>query len=131
MYANVTVEVGSPVRRLTLPQTAVAYNPYGTTVYVVVPRGKNGANGAPAPASAPKSTEATAARSAAAPDLVATQVFVTTGPTRGDQVAILKGINEGDEVVTSGQIKLRNGALVTINNSVQPSNDPNPKPQPH
>jgi membrane fusion protein (multidrug efflux system) len=44
-------------------------------------------------------------------------------------VAILKGITEGDEVVTSGQIKLRNGALITINNSVQPSEDPNPHPK--
>jgi membrane fusion protein (multidrug efflux system) len=65
---------------------------------------------------------------AAAADLVATQVFVTTGPTRGDQVAVLTGIKEGDEVVTSGQIKLRNGSLVVVNNSVQPSNDPNSKP---
>ena len=56
---------------------------------------------------------------------------MTTGATRGDQVAILKGINEGDEVVTSGQIKLRNGALVTINNSAQPSADANPQPQEH
>ena len=56
---------------------------------------------------------------AAGPALIAKQVFVTTGATRGDQVAILKGIKEGDEVVTSGQIKLRNGALVTVNNSVQ------------
>jgi membrane fusion protein (multidrug efflux system) len=64
-------------------------------------------------------------------DLVAKQAFVTTGATRGDQVAILKGINEGDEVVTSGQIKLRNGALVTINNSAQPSADANPQPQEH
>jgi membrane fusion protein, multidrug efflux system len=109
MYASVRVEVGAPVRYLTLPQTAVAYNPYGATVYVVVPQDS-------APASA-------------APPLVAKQLFVTTGATRGDQVAILKGINEGDEVVTSGQIKLRNGALVTINNSVQPSNDPDPKLQ--
>ena len=55
-------------------------------------------------------------------------MFVTTGATRGDQVAILKGVTEGDEVVTSGQIKLKNGALVTINNDVQPSSDPNPAP---
>jgi membrane fusion protein (multidrug efflux system) len=60
---------------------------------------------------------------------VATQVFVTTGTTRGDQVAILKGVTEGDEVVTSGQIKLKNGALVTINNNVQPASDPNPAPR--
>ena len=54
---------------------------------------------------------------------------MTTGATRGDQVAILKGLKEGDEVVTSGQIKLRNGAPIIINNSVQPSNDANPQLQ--
>ena len=54
-------------------------------------------------------------------------MFVTTGATRGDQVVILKGLKEGDEVVTSGQIKLRNGAQVTVNNTVQPSNDADPK----
>jgi len=59
---------------------------------------------------------------------VARQSFVTVGPTRGDQVAILKGVNEGDVVVIAGQIKLRNGVGVTIDNSVTPSNDPNPKP---
>jgi membrane fusion protein, multidrug efflux system len=107
MYANVSVEIGAPVRYLTLPQTAVAYNPYGATVYLVVPH--------------------TPGSSA----LEAKQVFVTTGATRGDQVAILKGVNEGDEVITSGQIKLRNGALVTINNSVQPSDNPHPTPQEH
>lgn len=119
MYANVGIEIGAPVRYLTLPQTAVAYNPYGATVYVVSQQEKPGSGGA-SKGKAPQP---------AAPDLVAKQVFVTTGDTRGDQVAILKGVNEGDEVVSSGQIKLRNGAPITVNNSVQPSNDPNPKPQ--
>ena len=128
MYANVSVEVGAPVRYLTLPQTAVAYNPYGATVYLVVPQGSD-----VAPNSQPGATRTPSAPADAdgAANLVAQQVFVTTGTTRGDQVAILKGVNEGDEVVTSGQIKLRNGALVTVNNSVQPSDDPNPNPQEH
>ena len=124
MYAKVGIEVGAPVRYLTLPQTAVAYNPYGATVYVVAQAGKT----ANSPAECSHETPPRRRRRA---DLVAKQVFVTTGTTRGDQVAILKGINEGDEVVTSGQIKLRNGALITVNNSVQPSDDPNPKPQEH
>ncbi len=119
MFANVRVEVGAPVRYLTLPQTAVAYNPYGATVYVIGPPG--------AEAAAAKPASGTPA--ASAPGLVAKQVFVTTGATRGDQVAILKGLKEGDEVVTSGQIKLRNGAAVTINNSVQPADDADPKLQ--
>jgi membrane fusion protein (multidrug efflux system) len=114
MFANVRVEVGAPVRYLTLPQTAVAYNPYGATVYLVGPPGADAQAAKPA-------------AGASAPALVAKQVFVTTGATRGDQVAILTGIKEGDEVVTSGQIKLRNGAAVTINNSVQPANDADPQ----
>ncbi len=121
MYANVRVEVGAPVRYLTLPQTAVAYNPYGATVYIVGPPSAVPAN--------PHTTAPAQSASSSPPPLIAKQVFVTTGATRGDQVAILKGISEGDEVVTSGQIKLRNGALVTINNSVQPSSDPDPAPQ--
>lgn len=122
LYAKVGIEVGAPVRYLTLPQTAVAYNPYGATVYVVAPAGK----AVSPPKGAPANPRGAASSSA---DLIAKQIFVTTGSTRGDQVAILKGINEGDEVVTSGQIKLRNGALITINNSVQPTDDANPKPQ--
>ena len=119
MFANVRVEVGAPVRYLTLPQTAIAYNPYGATVYLVGP--PDASNQGDKPASG--------AAAAAPAALVAKQVFVTTGATRGDQVAILKGIKEGDEVVTSGQIKLRNGAPVLINNSVQPANEADPKPQ--
>jgi len=61
--------------------------------------------------------------------LVAQQVFVTVVPTRGDQIAILKGIEAGTEVVTSGQTKLKNGSPIVINNSVVPTDNPNPTPQ--
>jgi membrane fusion protein (multidrug efflux system) len=57
------------------------------------------------------------------------QQFVKLGPARGDQVAILSGVNPGDEVVTSGLFKLRNGAPIQINNSVRPANNPAPKPE--
>lgn len=107
MFANIAVNVGAKGRFLTLPQTAVAYNPYGTTVFVLKADPAN-----------PQSK-------------VAQQVFVTTGQTRGDQVAILKGLEDGQEVVTSGQMKLKNGTPVIIDNSVQPANSPNPKPQEH
>jgi len=60
---------------------------------------------------------------------VAQQVFVTTGETRGDQVAILSGLKEGQLVVTSGQLKLKSGTPVVIDNSVQPADSANPKPQ--
>jgi membrane fusion protein, multidrug efflux system len=55
-------------------------------------------------------------------------VFVTTGDVRGDQVAIVKGVDAGDTVVTGGQIKLRNGSPLKINNEVQPTDDANPTP---
>ena len=108
MYAKVTIDVGSEERYVTVPQTAIVYNPYGNTVYVIQDKGKN-AQGHPL--------------------LVAQQAFVTVGPTRGDQIAILKGVDAGATVVTAGQIKLRNGSPVIVNNSVVPTNSPNPRPQ--
>ena len=109
MFANVNIKLGDEVKLLTLPQTAVTYNPYGSTVFVAKPTGKKDKQGNPA--------------------LEAQQVFVTTGSARGDQVSILKGVDEGATVVTSGQLKLKNGTPLIINNKVQPSNSPDPKPQ--
>ena len=136
MFANVNVEVGEKKRYLTLPQTAITYNPYGSTVFIVRPKREVDAE-AQAASSAASGT-ANAAASAPAPaasgsgdSLVVQQIFVTTGETRGDQVAILKGLKEGQQVVTSGQVKLKNGTPVVIDNSVQPANSPNPKPQEH
>jgi membrane fusion protein (multidrug efflux system) len=106
MYATVTVQAGEPTPYLTLPQTAVSYNPYGDSVYVVE-EGK-GPDGKPL--------------------LSARQTFVTVGETRGDQVAIVGGIKPGVMVVTSGQLKLKNGSPVMIDNSIVPSNNPAPTP---
>jgi membrane fusion protein, multidrug efflux system len=107
MYATVDVVAGQVQNLITLPQTAVTYNPYGDIVYLVENKGTD-ENGKP--------------------KLVAKQVFVTTGDKRGDQVAILKGVKAGDTVVTAGQIKLRNGSAVAVNNSIQPTDNPNPHP---
>lgn len=109
MFANVNIKLGDQVKLLTLPQTAVTYNPYGSTVFLAKPSGKKDKQGKEI--------------------LEAQQVFVTTGATRGDQVAILKGVEEGATVVTSGQLKLKNGTPLIINNKVEPANSPNPKPQ--
>ena len=57
------------------------------------------------------------------------QQFVKLGPARGDQVAILSGVKEGEEVATSGVFKLRNGAAVHVRNEIKPGNDPAPKPE--
>jgi len=107
MFANLKVDMGQKAKYITVPQTSVSYNPYGSIIYVAVEgAGKDG-----------KST------------VEAKQVFVTTGPTRGDQVAILKGLSVGDTIVTSGQLKLKNGTPLIVNNSVSPANNPNPTPQ--
>ncbi|ALL64275.1 putative Co/Zn/Cd efflux system membrane fusion protein [Paraburkholderia caribensis MBA4] len=109
MYANVKIDAGNEERYLTLPQTAITYNPYGATVFVVKPGERKDAHGKVMP--------------------IAQQVFITPGPTRGDQVAILKGIGEGTQVVTSGQLKLKNGTPLVIDNRVLPADSPNPTPQ--
>ena len=57
------------------------------------------------------------------------QQFVKVEGSRGDQVAVVSGVNPGEEIVTSGVFKLRNGAPVQVNNSVQPPNNPKPKPE--
>jgi len=118
MFANVSLEQGELKKYLTLPQTAITYNPYGSTVFVLAP---------PAGAEAKDALKDDKGQTY----MVAQQVFVTTGPTRGDQVAILSGVKEGQTVVTSGQLKLKNGTPAVIDNKVQPANSPNPTPQEH
>ncbi|WP_419758732.1 efflux RND transporter periplasmic adaptor subunit [Acidisoma sp.] len=106
MFATVTIAVGSPATLVTLPQTAITYNPYGDTVYLLH-----------------KGTD-----HAGKPALIAQQTFVQLGDTRGDQVSILKGVSPGDLVVTAGQLKIHNGSTVTVNNAVPVPNSPNPNP---
>jgi membrane fusion protein (multidrug efflux system) len=108
MYAKIEIRLATAQRHLTLPQTAITFNPYGDTVFVVEEQGK-GPDGKPRQ--------------------VANQRFVTVGPKRGDQIAVLSGIKEGETVVTAGQLKLRNGTPVVVNNSVQPSDQAAPKPK--
>jgi membrane fusion protein (multidrug efflux system) len=106
MFATVTIAVGAPASLVTLPQTAITYNPYGDTVYILH-KGQDHAG---------------------KPALIANQTFVQVGDTRGDQVAILKGVSRGDLVVTAGQLKLHNGSTVTVSNAVPVPDDANPNP---
>jgi membrane fusion protein (multidrug efflux system) len=136
MFVTVTVDAGAQRQYLTLPQTAVVFAPYGETVYVIRKKREFDADQAAAAPQAADPMDKAAPKKQTkgppplAPDtLVVEQTFVTTGATRGDQVAILTGLRPGVEVVTSGQIKLKNGAPVRIDNSVQPSDNPNPRPQ--
>ncbi len=103
MFAVVEVDTGMPEQRLTLPQSAISYNPYGNFVYVLAP-GRHGG-------------------------LVAQSRVIEIGAVRGDQVSILSGIVRGEQVVTAGQLKLRSGAPVLVDNRVLPSEAASPTPE--
>ena len=115
MFANVTVLVGDPRDVVTVPRTAVTYSLYGDSVYVVKP--------APAGDAAPPaagSAAAAAPSQPAAPALVVERRFVRTGQVRDDRVAVTFGLEAGENVVTTGQLKLNPGASVLIDNSQTP-----------
>jgi membrane fusion protein (multidrug efflux system) len=107
MFASVHIEYGDKTAPITLPQTAITHNSFGDTVYVVEQHGVDDKG---------------------QPRLQAVQRFVKLGDTRGDQIAVESGVKAGDVVVTAGQIKLRNGIPVIVNNDLLPPNEPNPKP---
>ena len=121
MFANAAVLSGKPQELVTVPRTAVTYGLYGDSVYVV----KREPPAPPIPnltsgVSEPGPGAATAAEApedpGAEPKLTVERRFVRVGPRLGDRVAIVDGIKAGEEVVTSGQIKLKPGAAITIDN---------------
>ena len=107
MFVQAEVRLGATRSVITLPASAISYAPFGDSVYIVTdlkdPNGQSYRG--------------------------VRQQFVKLGGARGDQIAVLAGVNPGDEVVTSGVFKLRNGAAVLINNTVRPGNNPAPKPE--
>jgi len=107
MFVQASVPVGVADMVVTLPASAVAYAPFGDSVFVV---------------SDLKAPDGSAYRGVV-------QRFVKLGTARGDQVAVTTGVQPGEEIVTSGVFKLRNGAAVRVNNKVQPSNKPSPRPE--
>ena len=106
MFVQAEVVLGPSQRVVVLPASAINYAPYGDSVFVVTEM---------------KSEDGKSYRGVR-------QQLVKVGPSRGDQVAIVTGVQPGEEVVTSGLFKLRNGAAVQINNAVRPGNSPAPKP---
>src|SRR5205085_802238 len=107
MFVQVDTTSGAPGNFVTLPASAISYAPYGDSVFVITDMKD------------PKGQTYRGVR----------QQFVQVGPARGDQVAILSGVKPGEEVVTSGVFKLRNGAAGQVHNKVQPENNPAPKPE--
>jgi membrane fusion protein (multidrug efflux system) len=107
MFVETQVSLGTRDSVVALPASAVSYAPYGDSVFVVDEL---------------KGADGQGYRGVR-------QQFVKLGGTRGDQVAVVSGLEAGVEVVSSGAFKLRNGAAVVVNNEVQPGNDPAPKPE--
>jgi membrane fusion protein, multidrug efflux system len=107
MFVQVEVGLGASSPFITLPASAINYAPYGDSVFVITDLKD------------PKGQMYKGVR----------QQFVKVGGSRGDQVAVISGVKPGEEVVTSGVFKLRNGAAVRVNNKIQPENNPAPKPQ--
>jgi len=107
MFVQVELGYGKSREAVTLPASAIAYAPYGDSVFIITDLKD------------PKGQTYRGVR----------QQFVKVDGSRGDQVAVVSGVNPGDEVVTSGVFKLRNGAAVKVNNKVQPGDNPAPKPQ--
>lgn len=107
MFVETQLARGAKTSVLTVPASAISYAPFGDSIYIVEdmkgPDGKNYRG--------------------------VRQQFVKLGGTRGDQVAVATGLKPGEEVVTSGVFKLRPGAAVVVNNTVQPGNNPAPKPE--
>ena len=108
MFVKAEVTLPQRTTLVPLPSSAILYAPYGDSVFIV--------------------EEITEPKSGKRYKGVRQQV-VKLGGSRGDQVAVLSGVKPGEEVVSSGVFKLRNGAAVEVNNEVQPSNSPNPKPE--
>jgi len=107
MFVQVEMHYGKPREAVTLPASAISYAPYGDSVFIITDLKD------------PKGNTYRGVR----------QQFVKIDGSRGDQVAVISGVKPGEEVVSSGVFKLRNGAAVTVNNQVQPENNPAPKPQ--
>jgi membrane fusion protein, multidrug efflux system len=107
MFVQVQLGLGSSQNVIPLPASAINYAPYGNSVFVVTdlkdPKGKSYRG--------------------------VRQQFVKVQGSRGDQVGVISGVNPGEEIVSSGVFKLRNGGAVQVNNSVQPPNNPKPKPE--
>jgi membrane fusion protein (multidrug efflux system) len=107
MFVQTDVTVGLTQAVVALPASAINYAPYGDSVFVV------------GDVKGPDGRVYKGVR----------QQFVKLAGSRGDQVAVVSGVKAGEEVVTSGVFKLRNGAAVQVNNSVKPSNNPAPTPE--
>ena len=107
MFIEIVIMLETKTAVVALPTSAVAYAPYGNSVFIVEDM------------DGPDGKKYKGVR----------QQFVKLGDSRGDQVSVLSGVTAGQEVVSSGVFKLRSGAAVQVNNDITPSNSTDPKPK--
>ena len=100
-FARVRVQAGAAHEVLAVPMTAVRHEPFGDSVFVL-----NATDGG----------------------LVVRQRFVDTGVAQGDLIAIERGLEAGETIAAAGLLKLRNEALVVVNNDILPSAEADPEP---
>ncbi|MGL4963602.1 MAG: efflux RND transporter periplasmic adaptor subunit [Inquilinus sp.] len=124
-FANVRLILPDRPNVVTVPQTAITFSLYGDTVFVI--REKQAEAGQQQPADQPAEKPAASgdgSQPPAGPQLAVEQVFVRVGKRQGNVAEIIEGVKAGDQVVTSGQLKLQNGFPVVIDNSVDPTRPP-------
>jgi membrane fusion protein (multidrug efflux system) len=114
MFARVTIQLPQSEDVVVVPRTAISFNPYGDSVYVIQEKKDEEGN--------------VVTNDQGEPTLMVKRRFIKTGRTRGNIVAVTEGLEPGERVATSGLLKLRNDATVTVNNEVTPPEDPNPTP---
>lgn len=110
LFARASIGLANTASVVTIPQTSVSYNPYGNSVYVI------------------QSVKGKSADGKVTDELVVRRRFIKTGETRGDLVVVSDGLKAGEQVATSGLLKLQNDSKVKINNTVQPSASATPTP---
>jgi membrane fusion protein (multidrug efflux system) len=117
MFANVAVQLPDQGEVVTIPLTAVVHASFGDSVFVIED----------------KKPDSPGARTSPAGKTIknARQQFVRLGRARGDYVAVLDGVTDGQELVTAGAFKLRNNSPIVVDNSVSTDPQLNPKPENH
>lgn len=101
-FARVTLALGEPEEVIVLPQTAIRFNPFGNSVFVIFEDEEG--------------------------QLRVRERFVQTGERRGDLIRITEGLDAGERIASSGLLKLQNESPVAITEEAQPSEDPAPSP---
>ncbi|MBP9961717.1 MAG: efflux transporter periplasmic adaptor subunit, partial [Pseudomonas sp.] len=115
MFTSLQILLPNPHTEVVVPETAVTYTLYGTSVYVAVP--KTAEDGQPQ-----KTPDGQ-------PVWVAERRFIEAGERREGLVVIAKGVKAGEQVVTAGQLKLSQGALITVSPDKTLTGEPDTSPR--